>query len=369
MQIRDLKLVNFRNYSQIYLKFNRHLNIIIGNNGMGKTNLVEAIYVLALTKSFRTNVDNLLLKQNSNNTLIKASIENIVTDTYLLSISNDGKKVKINDSKIKRLSDYISKINVILFSPNDLRIIKDTPSIRRKMLNIEISQLNNLYLKYLQEYNQIIKQRNSYLKVMAINGNASKDYLDILTNNLIDIGLKINNQRKAFIDMINSNITSFYLKITGLDHLKIEYISDFNDLNIESLKKLYDKSLERDINFGKTHLGIHHDDINFLLKENNLKDYGSEGQQKNAIIAYKLSEVEIFKKVKKTSPILILDDLFSELDMQKIENILNLLDKEVQTFITTTDVDDVLETIKSNSKIIEIYDGKIKEDTDERSRT
>lgn len=361
MQIRDLKLVNFRNYSQIYLKFNRHLNIIIGNNGMGKTNLVEAIYVLALTKSFRTNVDNLLIKQDSNNTLIKASIENIVSDTYLLSISNEGKKVKINDSKIKRLSDYISKINVILFSPNDLRIIKDTPSIRRKMLNIEISQLNNLYLKYLQEYNQIIKQRNSYLKVMAINGNASKDYLDILTNNLIDIGLKINNQRKAYIDMINSNVTSFYLKITGLDHLKIEYISDFNDLNRESLKKLYDKSLERDISFGKTHLGIHHDDINFLLKENNLKDYGSEGQQKNAIIALKLAEIDIFYQNKKTYPILILDDLFSELDQEKINNLIMLLNNKIQTFITTTELTKVDQTLLENCKVFHILEDKIEE--------
>lgn len=361
MQIRDLKLINFRNYNSLNLNFNNHLNIIIGNNGMGKTNLIEAIYVLALTKSFRTNVDNLLIKQGQTSAKIEANISSYITDCYTLILNNEGKKVKINDNKAKRLSDYISKINVILFSPNDLRIIKDTPSVRRKMLNIEISQLNNLYLKYLQDYNQTMKQRNSYLKTMAINGNASKDYLDILTNKLIDIGLFIYKKRKEFIDRINSNIEDLYFKITNMRKLKINYESDYNDMTKEMLIKIYDKSLDRDISFGKTHVGIHHDDIVFCLNDNNLKDYGSEGQQKNAIISMKLAEINIFYDIKKSYPILMLDDLFSELDVNKINNIIKLLDKNIQTFITTTELNKVNQEFLKDCKVFNLKEDTIEE--------
>lgn len=361
MQIRDLKLINFRNYKKLYLEFNPHLNLIIGKNGMGKTNLVEAIYVIALTKSFRSNNDSILIHKDFDKTRIEAKIKNILVDTYCCTISNEGKKVKINETKAKRLSDYISKINVILFSPSDLRIIKDTPSIRRKMLNIEISQLNNLYLKNLQDYNQIVKQRNSYLKTMAINGNTSVDYLDILTSKLIDVGIILNKSRKEFIDLINEEIDSLFLKITNSSGLKIEYESDYNDMTKDMLLKLYKKSYDRDLMFGKTHIGIHHDDIVFNLNGENLKEYGSEGQQKNAIIAFKLVEVNIFNKFKDNYPILILDDLFSELDKQKVNNILNLINSDIQTFITTTELDNIKKDSLKNCKVFEIKDESIEE--------
>ena len=361
MQIKNLKLVNFRNYERLNLNFNEHLNLIIGQNGMGKTNLIEAIYVLALSKSFRTNVDTILIKENKNSLKIEGEIFENSFNNYELILNNEGKKVKINGTNQKRLSDYISKINVILFNPDDLRIIKDTPSIRRKMLNIEISQLDNLYLKYLQDYNKVVKQRNSYLKTMNINGNASTDYLDILTNKLIDIGLFLFNKRKEFIEKINESINDLFFKITKLDNLKIKYISDFNNMTKEELFKNYQKGLERDLMFGKTHLGIHHDDIVFELNEQNLKGYGSEGQQKNAIIALKLSEINIFYEKKKTYPILILDDLFSELDVEKVTNILNLLNKEIQTFITTTDIKNIGKVKLEDFTIFKVKEAQIEE--------
>ena len=365
MQIIDLKLVNFRNYDKLNLRFNKRLNLIIGKNGSGKTNLVEAIYVLALTKSFRNNLDSILIKNGEKYTKIEANIQNTLQDNYSLVISNEGKKVKINGTNASKLSDYISKINVILFSPNDLRIIKDTPSIRRKMLNIEISQLNNLYLKKLQEYNKTMKQRNSYLKTMSINGNASLDYLDILTNKLIDLGMEINQKRNDFINSINKHINDLFFKITNSSELIVKYISDFNDITKEKILESYKQSLERDMMFGKTHIGIHHDDISFMLNNDNLKEYGSEGQQKNAIIALKLSEINIFYQSKKTFPILILDDLFSELDVEKINNILSLLDSNVQTFITTTEIDKISQDMICDCKVIKITD-KIEEVTYEK---
>ena len=366
MQIRDLKLINFRNYEKLKLSFHSQLNLIIGKNGMGKTNLVEAIYVLALTKSFRTNMDNILIKEGKDSFKIEAHIIKENEENYEFLLTPEGKKIKINGTSATKLSDYISKINVILFNPNDLKIIKDTPSLRRKMLNIEISQLNNLYLKHLQNYNKVMKQRNAYLKTLSINGNASLDYLDILTNKLIDIGLNIYNERRKFIELVNQNIGNLFFKITNSEGLFINYISDYNDMTKEKLLKIYQKGLERDLMFGKTHIGVHHDDISFLLNKENLKDYGSEGQQKNAIIALKLSEIEIFKVKKRTYPILILDDLFSELDNEKINNILKLLNPDIQTFITTTNIESINQDYLNKAKIFKVFNAEIKEVTYEK---
>ena len=200
MQIHQLKIVNFRNYDKLQVVFSHKCNLIFGNNVIGKTNLVEAIYVLALTKSFRGTLDKVLIKNGKESTKIEASIKNNIINNYQLMISNDGKKVKINNNNISKLSDYISKISVILFNPDDLRFIKDTPSIRRKNLNVDISQLNNIYLKLLNNYNKLLKQRNLYLKSMNINSNTDSDYLDVITDKLIEIGIKIYQYIKEFID-------------------------------------------------------------------------------------------------------------------------------------------------------------------------
>ncbi|MGM9834652.1 MAG: DNA replication/repair protein RecF [Bacilli bacterium] len=361
MQIRQLNLVNFRNYERMNITFSPSYNLIYGNNGMGKTNLIEAIYVLALTKSFRGTVDKVLIMNNCEWTKIEGTVKQLVDTNYQIVISSEGKKVKINNNKVVKLSEYISKINVILFNPDDLRIIKDTPSVRRKNLNIDISELNINYLKLLNTYNKTLKQRNMYLKTMNINANTDGDYLDILTDKLIKIGMVICNYRTKFINELNSFIEEIYKKITNEDGLKINYISNYSSLDEKQIKELYKKNRQRDIILGKTQIGIHHDDIVFLKNEKSLKDYGSEGQQKNAIISYKLAEIEIFKQHKKDCPILILDDLFSELDNTKINNLLSLLDNDIQTFITTTDISIVDKKILEKSKLIHIENGCIME--------
>lgn len=361
MQIRQLKLLNFRNYKTGNISFSSYYNLIYGNNGMGKTNLIEAIYVLSLTKSFRGSVDKVLIMNDCDSAKIEGTIKKLIDTNYQIVISADGKKVKINNNKISKLSEYISNISVIFFNPDDLKIIKDTPSIRRKNLNVDISQLNINYLKLLNTYNKILKQRNMYLKTMNINANCDSDYLDILTDKLIKTGFNIYNYRKEFINKINDLIGNIYEKITQEEGLQILYNSNFNSLSEKKIKELYKKNLQRDIIFGKTQIGIHHDDIIFKKNDYNLKDYGSEGQQKNAIISYKLAEIEVFKKQKKDCPILILDDLFSELDKSKINNLLNLLDKNIQTFITTTDISIIDKNIIEKSKLIKIENGSIRE--------
>jgi DNA replication and repair protein RecF len=366
MQLLDLKLLNFRNYEKLELQFNPYKNIIIGKNGMGKTNIVEAIYVLALTKSFRGSKEDVIIKNNCDLTRVEGNVLNKYTDNYKVIIKASEKKVKINNNKVDKISDYISRINIVLFTSEDLKLIKDTPNTRRKLINIELSQFSNDYLKILTYYNKVLKQRNSYLKTLYLNGNASKDYLDILTNQLIEIGIKVNKYRLDFTNNISKYISENYYKITGHEGLELKYKSDFNDKDKDSIINMYKKEIDRDIVLGKTNIGIHRDDYEFFLDGRNLKDYGSEGEQKNAIIALKLAEINIFKEDKHESPILILDDLFSELDQQKINNILKFISDDIQTFITTTDVKKVSKKLMENSKIFKVNNGEIEEELYEK---
>ena len=360
MQITDLNLLNFRNYSKLNLSFSKN-NIIYGKNGMGKTNLIEAIYVLALSKTFRSNNEKIVIKDNEELTKISGNVIDDYKNNYQIIINKSGKNVKIDGSTYKKISDYISKIKIILFNPNDLQIIKDSPSIRRRLLNVSISQLDNNYLKILNNYNKILKQRNSYLKTMYINANTSKDYLNILTSRLIEEGIKIHKYRSEYIYDLNKFINNIYKKITNLKNINIKYISDYNNIDIEKINNKYIEYQEKDMLQGITKFGVHHDDLIFELDGRDLKEYGSEGQQKNAVIAYKLSEIEVFKEKINKFPILILDDLFSELDEEKINNILNLIENDIQTFITTTEIDKINKKIINKSKILHVTQDGIRE--------
>lgn len=361
MKIHQLKLLNFRNYEKLELDFSPNYNIIYGNNGSGKTNLVESIYVLALTKSFRGSIDKVLIMNNKDVCRVEGIVQDKYENKYKIVIKDGGKRVKINNTKVDKLSDYISKISVVLFNPDDLRFIKDSPSVRRKAINLEISQINNVYLKNLNMYNKLLKQRNSYLKTTNINANSSSEYLDVLTSKLIDYGEKIYLSRKKYIDLLNQRIGDIYNSICDIEDLKLEYVSDYKNFDKDKINLKYKDNLNRDIILGKTSFGVHHDDVRFKFKGYNIRDYGSEGQQKNAIIAYKLTELEIFYQVRGNYPILILDDLFSELDRFKINNILNLISKDIQTFITTTDIDKINEDILNMSKLFEVNDGCVME--------
>lgn len=359
MKISNLKLYNFRNYETLSLDFSNKQNIIIGENGSGKTNIVEAIYVLAITKSFRGTKDSVLIRTEQNEMSIEGTIKDKIRHNYKLNLSDNGKIVKIDNNRIAKLSNYISKINVVLFTPDDTNVINDSPTARRNMVNIEISQLENGYLHLLNEYNKVLKQRNAFLKLMYINKLASQDYLWILTEKLIELGLEISQYRKKFIEDINKYYDKINIEITKKRGLKVSYVSIFKNKTKEELMKKYRNYLDKDIIIGKTNLGIHHDDFVFSLKGHNLKDFGSEGEKKNAIICFKLSLIEIFIKDKGIYPILILDDLFSCLDAKKINNILKKLNKNLQIFITTTDLKNINTKILNNCTVFNIKKEKV----------
>ena len=362
MKIDSLSLMNFRNYETLNISFG-DLNIIYGLNGSGKTNIIEAIYTLALTKSFRINNDKVMIKKGKIKAKIKGNVlKNGDENTFGVEISNDGKVVTINGEKQDKVSDYVSRINVILFNPSDTRLIDESPMIRRKMLNIEISQIYKEYLVVLTNYQRILKQRNFYIRGMYINGSYTSEYLDILTKKLVEYGKVICKYRQDFIDKINKYIKSNYEKIFGSGTLKIRYVSTFKNKSEDDLIKRFKDNYQKELSVGKTLEGIHHDDIMFILDNNNLKEWGSEGQRKNAIISFKLAEINVINEIKGYYPILILDDLFSELDKEKITNLLGMLDRNVQTFITTTDLKNISKKVIKDAKKIKVCDGAIEEE-------
>lgn len=362
MKIDSLSLMNFRNYETLNISFG-DLNIIYGLNGSGKTNIIEAIYTLALTKSFRINNDKVMIKKGKIKAKIKGNVlKNGDENTFGVEISNDGKVVTINGEKQDKVSDYVSRINVILFNPSDTRLIDEAPMIRRKMLNIEISQIYKEYLVILTNYQRILKQRNFYLRGMYVNGSYTNTYLDILTKKLIEFGSIICKYREKFVDNINKYIESNYEKIFGSGTLKIRYVSTFKNKSEDDLIKRYKDNYQKELSVGKTLEGIHHDDIVFVLDNNNLKEWGSEGQRKNAIISFKLAEISVINEIKGYYPILILDDLFSELDKVKVTNLLGMLDRNVQTFMTTTDLKNISKKVIKDAKKFKVNDGILEEE-------
>ena len=362
MEISSLKLLNFRNYETLELKFSNKVNLIYGKNGMGKTNIIEAIYMLGLTKTFRSNNDDIVIKKGKNIAKIEGMIKDTIFNNYKIIISNAGKRIKIDNNKIAKVSDYITKVNIILFNPDDLKLIKDTPSIRRKMLNIEISGINGEYLLLLNAYNKVLKQRNAYLKALSKKKDYETSFLNILTEQLIELGLKIMWIREDFINNINSYISDIYYEITHKGTLKVSYKSEFIGKSKEALLKMFEKNISREIFLGKTIFGIQHDDIEFLVDQEIVKEFSSVGEQKNSIISFKLAEIKNIEEKLHKKPILILDDLFSELDEEKINNILMLIDTDLQTFITTTEISKVDTKLLANAKIFHVINGKVEEE-------
>ena len=365
MYLEKLLLQNFRNYSSLNIKLNPHVNIIYGNNAQGKTNLLESIYVLGLTKSHLLQLDNHLITTGKEFYKIKGIVKkNKIKTTYEVNCNLNKKILKIDGQEIKKISDYINNsLNIIIFYPEDLEIIKGSPNIRRNFLNLELSQLSNNYLKILNEFNKLLKIRNEYLKKMGKNQSYDKTYFNIITNYFVDKSLIIYKMRKKFVEKLNENCGKIFFEITKLSDFHIEYITNFINENSENQKKemleKLDKNIEKEIKFGSTLYGPHRDELEFFLGENSLKIYGSQGQKRMAVLSTKLAEIDIFKKFKNTNPILLLDDVFSELDDIKKNNIIKYLADDIQVIITTTDLKKINKKKFNSVNIFKIKNGEI----------
>lgn len=363
MYIKDIQLNNFRNYSNLNLSFDKGINIIYGQNAQGKTNLLEAIYVLALTKSHRSFIDNNLIHNECNFSKIIGNVEiDNMLSKFEIILEEKKKTLKLDGDILRKTADYISKINIIIFYPEDLELIKGSPNIRRRFLNLELSQLNAIYYNLLNDYNKILKMRNDYIKCNYMN--LDNNYFAILTSYLIEKAIQLVKMRKKFIDKINFYVEDIFFQISNLHGFHIQYkpfIEYEEDSKMrDKINELYQKNIEKELKYKTTLFGPHRDDFEFYIDQMNLKNYGSQGQQRMAILSIKLSEIEIFKQYKKENPILLLDDVFSELDEKKKNNLLKYITKDIQTIITTTDLIDIDEEIKKQSKLIEIEKGSIK---------
>ena len=366
MRIERLKLTNFRNYLNLEIELNNNLNIFIGSNGEGKTNILESIYVLSLTKSNRAGNENDLIKFEEEIAKIEGVIRyNDIIKKKEIHITKNRKQLFINNKEIRRNRDYIEGFSVIEFTPQNLEIIKGSPNIRRNMLNIDISQLHNNYITYLNEYNQVIKIRNEFLKKMNLNAYVDERYLDIINQELIKKAVKIYEYRFEFINKINILLPNIFEKITGLNNLQIIYnnnlgIEMFDEKKIEEKFKLkFKRNLNIEMMQGMTLIGPHRDDFSFVLNGKDMKVFSSQGQQRIAVISLKIAEIYLFKEMLGEYPVLLLDDIFSEIDTKKRNKIVKFLKEDIQTIITTTDINDINEKLINSSVVYEVKNNKV----------
>ena len=366
MVIKTLDIQNFRNYASLNIELDNNINIIYGENGQGKTNLLESIYFLGFTTSHRTFTSDNLIKSGEEKAIVKGKLIKDIPYSLEINITKTKKQIKIDDKIINKNSDYIEKMNVIIFSSEDLDLIKGSPKERRKYFNLELSQLSINYYSALNDFNKLLKIRNEYLKELNQNKHIDLNYFNILTDYLVNKSIFIYQMRNKFVEKLNNICPPIYEEITGLKGFNIKYIPsiELENFDKETIKKAledaYNNHLEKEISLKSTLYGPHRDDFTFNLEYNNLREFGSQGQQKMAVIALKLSEIEIFKDFKKTSPIILLDDVFSDLDNTKKNNLLKHIDKDMQVIITTTDLDSIDKKLLSKAKLIHIDNGQIK---------
>lgn len=366
MFLKKLELNNFRNISKVSFSFDKSINIFIGNNAQGKTNILESIYFLAITRSHRTHNELNLIKSGELYTKVSGVFANDIEDVHTLSIllNVKGKKVTVDNIVQKKISNYLSRLNVIMFCPDDLEIIKGSPSVRRKFLNIELSQFRNDYVLLLKEYNILLKQRNEYLK-QKNNAKFDRTYFNILTDKLVNKNIEIVKIRYEFLNKINMYLEDVFNAIAGFGTLKIKYKSFINeeDLKDDNLKNLilnrYNDLFMNELLQKTTLLGCHKDDFKMYLNNLDVTEFCSQGQQRLSILSLKLAEIEVFINEKKTKPIILLDDIFSELDDIKKNNIINYFKKDIQIFITTTDIKDISKELKEKSDIYIVNNGMV----------
>lgn len=357
MHIDSLEVGNFRNYDFGKIEFHNKTNILYGDNAQGKTNLLEAIFVCGTTKSHKGSKDKELIRIGNEEAhirihLTKKDISHRI-DMHLRK--NRGKGIAIDGIPIKRSSELLGLLNVIFFSPEDLRIIKNGPSERRRFINMELCQLDSLYLHDLGEYNKVLMQRNKLLK--QINFNPSlKDTLSVWDMQLLEYGTKLIKRREAFVEEIGEIVTAVNEKLTGnKEHSRLLYEPD---VIIDEFEEKLKRSQEKDLKMCSTSVGPHRDDLCFMNGEIDIRKYGSQGQQRTCALSLKLAEIELVKKTIGDSPILLLDDVLSELDRNRQNYLLDSI-HDIQTIITCTGIEEFIDSRLTLDKIFRITQGKI----------
>lgn len=357
MKIESLKLKNFRNYELLSLGFDKSTNIFYGDNAQGKTNILEAVYLSGTTKSHRGTKDKDMIQFGANESHIETIVEKngikYQIDMHLKK--NSPKGIAINKIPIRKASELFGIINIVFFSPEDLNIIKNGPGERRRFIDLELSQLDKVYLNNLSNYNRIVNQRNHLLKEIDYNKGALET-LDIWDMQLIQYGNKIIERRQKFIEEINKIISNIHKKLTGnREDIKIVYEPSNGALSFEQALL---KNKEKDLRIKSTSVGPHRDDIAFLVSDIDIRKYGSQGQQRTAALSLKLSEIELVKQSIHDTPVLLLDDVLSELDKHRQNYLLDSI-HDIQTLITCTGVDEFVNHRFSINKVFHVQNGQV----------
>lgn len=360
MKLKSIHLRDFRNYESLDLALNPNINVFIGDNAQGKTNLLEAIYFLSTGRSHRIQDEKMCIRAAQTIGLCRAVVENHGDIQLKVVIHDKGKTLFYQNQPLKKSSEFIGKMNAVMFSPADMDLFETSPKARRKLIDVELGKINPFYMDLLNQYLKVLKERNLYLK-----GNSLDDaYLEVLTSKLIDLQCDIIRFKTGFVDRINQIITQYYQKLSLSNcEIKIHYSGpvEWSENIKNELVDKYQKSLERDKWFKLTHIGVHRDDFEFYIDQSEVLNVASQGQKRLIIVALKCSLIEVIEEMSGDKPILLLDDVFSELDIKRREALFEVLHQNTQTIITTTDLEDVRLWTKDHVSIFEVNQGKVVE--------
>lgn len=373
MELESLTLKNYRNYGDLTLEFSDGVNVFLGENAQGKTNLLESIYVLALARSHRTSSDKDLIQWSEKEATISGRVKRAISDTPLsLNFSNKGKKARVNHLEQSKLSQYIGQLNVILFAPEDLELVKGAPSVRRRFIDMEFGQMNPLYLYNTTQYKRILKERNAYLKRLQLKQTADTVFLDVLSEQLVNVGAQILLARESFLKKLEQAAQPIHAEISDQrETLHLVYNSSVNFEEKDDLAGVTAafeaallKQRAREIMMGSTLLGPHRDDLQFIVNDNDVAVFGSQGQQRTTALAVKLAEIDLMQQETGEYPVLLLDDVLSELDANRQTHLLLAIQDKVQTFITAPSLTDVARQLIHTPKVFHVKHGEITLETE-----
>lgn len=358
MYIKEIQLKDFRNYESLSVKFNEKVNLFLGPNAQGKTNLLESLYITSMGKSFRTVKDRDMIRFGTDFFRIKVTAfreEELVVE---IAVNREGKKgIKIDGVKAKKLSQLLEHIYMVVFSPEDLRIVKDEPEKRRKFMDRELCQIRPSYYSSLNQYRKTLMQRNAYLKEFQID----ETILDIWDSKLSEYGSRIIAQRDAFVKKVNTISQEIHGEITNHKE-KLQVVYEPSIRPCENLREAFYEAMKKnrqsDLKKRTTGRGPHKDDLKLSANGIDIRSFGSQGQQRTAALSLKLSEIKLIQEEIGESPILLLDDVLSELDQQRQNYLINSL-SDIQTFITTTELSKEVEQCLGNIRSFHIEKGDI----------
>ena len=357
MVIKSIELSDYRNYDSLTMQFDKGTNILYGDNAQGKTNILEAIFVAATTKSHKGSKDKEIINFDKEEAHIRTYLEKegVETRVDMHLRKSKSKGIAIDGQKIKKAADLLGLCNVVFFSPEDLGIIKNGPAERRRFVDMELCQLDSFYLYNLNHYNKIINQRNKLLKDMYMNPDL-KETLNIWDMQLVSFGSKIIERRRLFVEQLNDIILEIHKKLSGgKEELFIKYEPD---VEIEEFETKLRFSQDRDMKSKMTSVGPHRDDFSFMVGDIDIRKYGSQGQQRTAALSLKLSEIELVKKIAKDTPVLLLDDVLSELDSNRQNYLLNSIG-DIQTIITCTGLEEFVNNRFEINKVFKVSEGTV----------